>query len=191
MKYFKNLIKWCNENQGLLTLIAVIITILGLIPFNKINFIFTNSLIDKIIVVIIYNVKIPVYLLVTIIIIGWIYINNIKQKYSGEKITMNILVDEWKIEWTINGKVVSNICEIKYDGKFFVDGKHTYNIKNFRYDYKTDKITFIKSPVDKSDKRKMKSILIRKNNDLIIGLEDNYDIKYIRITYSYMMNAML
>ena len=180
-KNYDNLRNWCNANQGLLTLIAIIIALIGLISFNKLDFGFANTLLDKIKVVIIYNVKIPVYLFLIILLIGLIYINKIRRKYKPQKISIEFLEGNWKNEWTINGQVGSEMCQIKKDGKYYFNGEHCFTLEDFKYDYKNDKITFIKSSVRSGDNRKMTNILTINNNDLISGTENDHEIRYKRL----------
>jgi hypothetical protein len=177
-KRFKN---WCNANQGLLTMVAIVVAITGLVPFNSLDLGFTNSLLEKIKAVGFYNIKIPVYIFLIILLIGLFYFKTIKNRYLHRKITIDFLKGIWKNEWTLNGQSDSEICEIKDDGKYYVNEEHWFTLENFKYDYKTNKITFFKTSVRPGDNRKMLNMLTIENNDLISGNENNYDIRYRRI----------
>lgn len=172
---------WCNANQGFLTLIAIIIAIFGLIPFNNLDFGFANSLFGKVQIFILYNVKIPVYLLLIISLIGLVYLKKIMKKYKTQEISINFLEGNWKNEWTTDGKSGWEICEIKKDGKYYIDGRHYFTIEDFKYDLNTKKITFTKSSVQPNDDRKLFNKLILKNNSLMSGTENSSVIKYSRL----------
>jgi hypothetical protein len=181
-KKFKN---WCNANQGWLTFIAIIIAIFGLIPYNSIDFKFANSFKENLIELLFYNIKIPVYFLVLILVIGLIFINRIRRKYINKKISIEFLEGQWKCEWIENGETFSEICTIK-DGKYLVKREHWFDIKDFKYDNKNNRISFIKASVRSKDKfRNLKNVLTINDNDLMTGADigdnHNFSIKYKRL----------
>jgi hypothetical protein len=175
---FNNFRRWCNSNAGLLGFLAIIIMVIGLIPSNKIDFGFANTIFNKIKIILIYNVKVPVYIFSIILIVGLIYLNRFRRKYKQQKISIDFLEGNWKNEWTVNGQVGSEMCQIKNNGKYCVNGEHWFTLEEFKYDYKKNKIEFGKSSIRSVDDRKMLNILTIENNDLLIGTENNYDIKY-------------
>jgi len=180
---FKKIKNWCNANQGWLTFIALIITIFGLIPLNRINFVVANTFWEEIIIILYYNIKIPAYLIIIALLLILIYISKIRRKYLLKKITFDTLEGNWKNEWKIDGIIRHEYCQINSEKKYFVSGDTNpwFIIENFEYNYATNKITFVKSAIREGDTRKMKNVLTVENNDLLVGTEDALPIKYERI----------
>ncbi len=172
---------WCNANQGLLTFIFGIVAVLGLIPFNSIKFGNSYTFIEKIRTVLIYEIKIPVYLLIILAIISGIYFIKIKNRYKKKHISIDFLIGSWKNQWEINGQIGSEICEIKADGKYYISGEHWFTLTDFKYNPQKNEITFFKYAVKANDNRNLKNVLTINNNDFISGSENNYSIKYTRI----------
>jgi hypothetical protein len=180
-KFYNNIRIWSNENLGILTLILIIFALIGMIPFNRIDLTFTRSIFDIIATIIFYNVKFPVYIFLILILVGFIYITKIRQMYIRKKITLDFMSGNWRNEWTMsNNRVGSELFQIKDKGKYYVNGEHFFNLEDFKYDYKTNKITFIKAAVKPGDNRRLSNILILDNNNLLSGQEENYHIKYTR-----------
>ena len=177
-KKFKN---WSNANSGWITVFAGIISIIGIIPFNKLDLGLTSSIFEKIKIVLVYQLRIPLYLCVIIILLTTLFIFKIIQRYKPQKILLNFMVGKWMNEWTVNGSTGREILKIDKEGKYFIDGEHWFTLKDFKYDILENKISFIKSGVKENDNRRMSNYLDVKNNDLLIGTENNYSIKYTRV----------
>jgi hypothetical protein len=184
-KQFANFKSWCNVNGGFLAFLAILVAIIFSIweprQINNIDFDSVKTIWSVIQMALLYVVKIPVYFIILITFIWFLYWSIFKRRYKSHRISMDFLVGSWKNEWIINGQNGSEICQIQRDGKYFVKGKHCFTLDNFSYDYKSNTITFSKISVLSGDNRTLPNELNVNNNDLISGFEDQYKIKYTRI----------
>ena len=98
-----------------------------------------------------------------------------------KNISMKFIAGRWENEWTVKGKKGSEICEIMNDGKYFINGRHSFSIEDFSYDIKTQQIKFIKAAVIPGDDRRLANTLDVVNSELLTGTEDDYEIRYTRI----------
>ena len=65
---------------------------------------------------------------------------------------------------------------ISEDGNYYVNGNLVFVIEDFDYNKNTQTITFVKR--SKIDTRILKNTLNVKNDDLLEGTEENYNVKY-------------
>ncbi|MBI5372556.1 MAG: hypothetical protein HZA79_11095 [Sphingobacteriales bacterium] len=177
---YKKLKDWCNANQGLLTLLGLIVAILPLIPFNKIDFKSAGPVVDKIISVLVYEVKIPLYLFIVILTISGFYFLRIKRRYTKKSLTLRELTGTWRNDWGTDGD--HEIFTLNENGNYVINGEHVFNLTDFNFDPKSNKITFYKTAVRPGDERKVFNSVEVKNNELLDGFEQNYKIKYTKIS---------
>jgi hypothetical protein len=170
---------WSNANSGILTIITCLIAIT---PFSKINTDNLNSAFRNIISFMNFRFEIPLYLAILILLIGLVYFQRLKSKYKRRSISLSSLAGMWKNEWTIGGKTGTEMFQITEDGKYLVNGEHWFNIIDFDYNENQRQIKFIKSSVRPDDFRKLVNIVNLVNNDSLVGIENNYNIKYTRIS---------
>ena len=184
MKTFYRKIKnWCNANQGLINLFTLLIAIIALVPFQKIDFtIAKNGFLDKIFAILIYRAQIPVYLLIIMSVAIVIYMLKFKRKYKIHSTLVNLFSGTWKNEWGTTGNGGSEIMKITEDAKYLINEQHYFNIENFQYDPSKGQIQFTKVAVSPNDTRRLLNILNIKNNELLVGTEENYPIRYSKIS---------
>ena len=71
---------------------------------------------------------------------------------------------------------------IDADFKYYILNElYVFNIEDFKYDRSKNQIQFFKTGVREGDNRKVLNILTIENNDLLVGIEQDYPIKYTRI----------
>ena len=116
-----------------------------------------------------------------------------KNKYTVQKIVKKFITGTWKNEFSLNEKKGFEICEIRKDGKYFVDGEHWFNIVELKYNPGNHKITFIKKAVKPGDYRQFHNELLIINRHLISGTyyltddtkskKDKKPIQYFSLKY--------
>jgi hypothetical protein len=176
--FYQKLKNWCNGNQGFLTLLALIVAIVS-IPFSKIDYGFTNSFFDKLILLLSYKVSIPLYLFLIVVLILLFYFLRLKNRYYSSFFSLKFLKGTWKCEWGNDGG--HEILTLNEEGQYFIDSIHYFNLTEFKYNNSSREMTFFKTAVREGDRRKVHNAVKVVNNDLLEGLEQNYKIKYTRI----------
>ena len=68
--------------------------------------------------------------------------------------------------------------DLKYN---FLDGRHWFDLKNLKLDSAKRQIEFLKVSVRADDPRQLMNKLTIENNDLLVGTEEGYRIRYIRV----------
>ena len=180
---FENLKNWCNANQGLLTLLGLIVAIIAAIPFNKIDFSFAHSLWDKCVLILTYKLQIPIYLFIVVVVLSLFYLLRLRKRYLSSSYTLKFLKGTWKCEWTIIGSNPgSEITKISEDGKYIINNDHWFDITEFKFDSTKKQITFYKTAVKENDQRKLPNTLNIINNECLEGTENNYKIKYTKLS---------
>lgn len=178
-KIFSAFTKWCNSNGGLLTFIFGLIAVLIAILNNyKINLGDATSFLSYIITVLNYKIQLPLYLCLMIILVMAIYLMRVKNK--RQRITFNFLVGKWFNEYSGDKESGYENAEIEEGGKYYVEGKHCFNITNFKYDYQLNQISFVKTSVIVGENREVKAILNIHSKNMICGKEGNSNIRYTR-----------
>jgi len=180
MNTLKKFSSFCNANKGIIELTGVLIALTAFIQSNSSN-IHLGRWWESTILLLIYNVAIPIYVLLILVIGGVLYFIQTKRRYKLSKINFSILIGIWKNEWTIDGVTRSEVLEIKNDSKYFLGSTHKFNIEDFNYDVNTNEITFKKTSVIATDNRTLFNRVSVINNDTLIGSETDYKIKYTRI----------
>jgi hypothetical protein len=179
---FNKIRNWCNSNQGLLTLLGVIVAVIAVIPFNKINLNFAPSFFQKLYLVLIYRVQIPLYLFIIIILVSLFYFLKILKRYRETSYNLYWFKGVWKCEWPSEENISgSEILTITEKGEYIIDNNHYFNISEFYYDINAKELSFYKVGVKRDDHRKLLNKLKIINNDLLEGKEENYNIKYQRL----------
>jgi hypothetical protein len=178
-KFYQSLKNWSNANSGILTIITFLIAIT---PFNMINLYHINPIFESFLLFLNYKFEIHLYIVILLFLVGIIYFQRLKSKYRRKRITIGILAGTWKNEWDIGGIKGSEMSQITDNGKYLVNGEHLFDIVDFEYNENKRQIKFIKSSVRPDDFRKLVNIVRLINNDLLSGSENNYDIKYTRIS---------
>jgi hypothetical protein len=96
-------------------------------------------------------------------------------------ITNKFLIGRWVNQWTNGGTVGTEEVEITNDMKYYKDGTYSFDIVDFEYSKKLNKIFFIKSSIRSMDfGKRFRNNLFVLNTNLISGIEDGYEIKYKR-----------
>lgn len=178
--WFKKLKDWCNANQGLLTLLGLIVAIWALIPFNKIGFTGAGPFIEKLVSGLIYEVKIPLYLFITVLTISTIYFFRIKRRYNKITLTLSALKGTWRNDWGENEG--HEIFTLNEKGNYLINGEHVFDLTEFNFNPKSNEIKFYKTGVRQGDDRKVLNTVKVINNDLLEGFEQDYKIKYTKIS---------
>lgn len=83
-----------------------------------------------------------------------------KSFFWKDKSKLDILIRSWKKKWWNQtlGNGGEN-CSIKTDGRYYVDGEHSFNVIDFTYDSKRNLISFKLEAVIPGDKRIFKTTL--------------------------------
>jgi hypothetical protein len=93
----------------------------------------------------------------------------------------------WKNEFIDNGKADSEICDIKADGSYHINGEHWFNITDVTYDAGTNQLSFIKAAARPGDDRKFYNTVTVTDSDYLINCNDNsqagrgYSVSYKRL----------
>jgi hypothetical protein len=179
-RWYQKLKEWSNANQGLLTLLGLIVAILALIPFNKIDINSAIPIIDKVVSFLIYEVKIPLYLFIVIFTISMFYFFRLKGRFTKKYLTLTELKGTWRNDWGENEG--NEIFTLNEQGNYVINGEHIFNITEFDFDPKANKITFYKTGVRSGDNRKVLNTVKVINNETLEGIEQDYKIKYTKIS---------
>ena len=154
----------------------LVVAIISIIPLRTE---ISDYLLNFIIKCIIFQISIPVYVILILAITFIFYFIRIKQKYNNVKIGFQFLIGTWHNEYQSQGRKGYEICEIKDDGKYLIDGQHYFDIIDFNYNARKNQITFTKKAVRENDNRKLKNIMNIENNFLLTGTEEDVDRNFI------------
>ncbi len=180
--WYRRFRNWCNLNSGVFTLVFGIVATIGLFKFNNINFEFAATFLDKLLAVLLFKVQIPFYLLIISMIVAGLYVFRLRKRYRVESISSKFLVGIWRNEWTIDGRVGTETIQITDDLRYlFLDGRHRFNLTDIHVDPSSGEVKFTKRGVHPDESRNLKNILTIRNNELLVGQEENYQIRYIRL----------
>jgi hypothetical protein len=94
--------------------------------------------------------------------------------------TGDFLVGSWLNEWTIDGTTRSENLEITKDLKYLITGQYRFNIEDVHFTENT--VSFVKVGVKPNDSRRLQNTLNIKSDQLLEGTEQNYQIRYTRLT---------
>jgi hypothetical protein len=177
---YEKLKNWSNANQGLLTFLGLLISIYALVPFNKIDFKSAIPLLDKIMTILIYDVKIPLYLFVVVITISTFYFIRIKNRYTRKYFSLKELKGTWRNDWGENEG--HELFTLNEKGNYVINGEHIFNLTEFNYNPKSNEITFYKDAVRQGDARRVFNSVKIINNELLAGTEQDYKIKYTKVS---------
>jgi len=180
MNLYKKLKDWCNANQGLLAFLALIVAIISAIPFNKIDYKIANPFFETVYKILIFNIKIPAYVFILLVSTILFYLNRLKKKYTLIPVTLNTLKGNWRCEWGEDEG--SELFTLNEDGSYIIEGTHYFNLTEFDYKPNKKQITFYKTAVIPGDNRKVFNTVKVINNELLVGTEENYKIKYIKLS---------
>lgn len=178
----KKIKDWCNANQGVLAGIAILVTIFTYIPFKDIDFSFANPFLRIVFDIITLKIQIPIYSLLILGIVTLLYLSKLKKRYTPKGISESFLIGTWKNEWTINGHTDSEIFTVTKELHYIMNNEYIFSIVDFKHNPLTNELKFIKAGVRPNDNRKHKNTLKIVNNDVLTGTEDEYQIKYTRIS---------
>ena len=120
---------------------------------------------------------IPAILILLIGVFATIYFANNNSK-KDPPITVSFLKGTWLNEFNNGG--ASETVKIGEDGRYYVNGVYSFIVNNFEYDKDKKQIRFIKASV--LDPRRLLNILTITDNNLLVGTESNYSIKYTRLS---------
>lgn len=187
MKNWKKFRDWCNETKGVFEFIGLIFLILGIILTNSFKINFSGTFFQTIGLIITYRIKVPVYVTLLILVIGFIYFRRYRLKYKKNIVSTGFLVGTWRNEWeTGNGKG-SEICYITANGEYNVNYLHVFNVEELTIDSSTGSIRFIKATVNQTPGYRLFNELRIINNSKIEGTESiqgsdkKYGICYTKI----------
>lgn len=167
-KKFKD---WCNETKGVFEFIGLIIIILGIILNNSFNIDLSGSFFQTIGLIMTYKIKVPVYIILLILVIGFIYFRRYRLSYKKNIEFSDFLVGIWKNEWETGKGKGSQICKITSDGEYYINNEHYFNIEDLTIDSFTGRIRFFKATVNQTPGYRLKNDLKIINNSKIKGTE--------------------
>jgi len=137
---------------------------------------------DRLLTIFLFDVQIPLYLLIASVIVLGLYVFRLRKQYRIEPISSKFLIGTWRNEWTIDGKAGTETIRITDDFRYlFLDGRHRFNLTDIQIDPAKREIKFTKKGVEPSENRSLKNILVIRNNELLVGHEENYEIRYIKL----------
>jgi hypothetical protein len=91
-----------------------------------------------------------------------------------------VLIGSWRNDWGTPPGGGFEIAEITAEGKYLVNGRHAFDIHDFSYDQASHQIRFIKVGVG-NDYRRLTNILSVESDQLLVGNELNYPIRYSKV----------
>jgi hypothetical protein len=182
MKLYNLFRDWCNSNHSVLMFLALIVAIIGIIPFNTINVKFGGSVLQKIGIIMAYKINIPVYILLILILMVGLYLLKYRSKYKTNIKFFDFLIGTWQNEWIIDKTKGNEICKITAEGKYYVNNEHCFNIENLKIDASTGSISFMKVSVRQNDDRRLDNQLNIVNNLRLEGTENGIKISYSKIS---------
>jgi hypothetical protein len=95
-------------------------------------------------------------------------------------LTSHFLVGTWLNEWTVDGKTGSEHLKITDDMKYFIRNDFYFNLENIQFT--EGAVSFLKVGVKPNDTRRLENKLTIKNSQLLEGTEQNYQIRYTRLS---------
>jgi hypothetical protein len=179
---FKNFKNWCNINSGFMTLLSIVIVIILQFIFNDVKNSNNPSFLTCVLTFLDQKIGIKIYIIIIVFIIIAIYILSIKRKYKTQAISKVFLIGRWKNEWKGDNFTGFEFLEITNEGIYILDGVPRFKIEDFEYNDKLSQIKFRKVALFPDDTRNLLNTLTIINNELLVGTEENYKIKYIRIS---------
>jgi hypothetical protein len=184
-KKFERLKSWCNANQGFLAFLTSIFAFIAILPYQKLNLDLTNTIFGKIFSILAYNIQIPFYLIIILLLTILFYIQRMIKKYKNNMVKEKLLYGKWMCEYGIPGDSGSENLLITENNKYIVKNKHQFNVEDISIDPTSNQIRFTKVGINNN--RRLNNFLQIKNNELLIGIEkenpmeDGYPIKYTKI----------
>jgi TIR domain len=94
--------------------------------------------------------------------------------------TISFLKGAWKLVWSSGDAQASEAVEFSEDGKYYSNGVHSFNITDFDYNKSSHLIKFVKRSI--IDTRILLNTLNVENNNTLVGIEANYNVKYTRLS---------
>jgi hypothetical protein len=128
-----------------------------------------------------YHFPVYVYQVILLTAAGTFYYYRLKNKYRIQGISQKILVGVWKNNWG-PPQAGHEILKITPDMKYYIGDDHYFNIIDFKYDPQTNYIEFKKVGVKPNDHREVLNKVRIVNNDMLEGTEQDYPIKYTKLT---------
>jgi len=179
-KLLERINAWCINHIGILTLAGIIVAIVVPIFVLGLDAQSVHRGIDNIGSVLIYHFSIPLYQILLLLVLGFIFYSRLKKKYRVQSKSQKFLVGVWKNEWgmPIIGQETAKITD---DLKYYINGQHFFDLKNFKYDPYKNTIEFLKVGVRENDERKILNTLSVNDNFTLVGFENDYPIKYTKI----------
>jgi len=180
-KPLEKLNAWCTNNIGILTLIGVIAAIVVPILVVGLDAASVHHGLVSIEGLFLYHFPMYIYQVVIVAAIGWAFYARLKKKNRVQSISQKLLVGVWKNEWgpPNAGHETAKITE---DLKYYVNGQHYFDLKDFQYDPYKNTIEFSKVGVRESDQRRVLNTLTVEDNYTLKGIEKDYPIKYTKIS---------
>jgi len=180
--FFRQMRDWSNANQGLLALFAVIISLVGLIPFQRLDITGANSFFETFLALITYPLRIPVYIFLAILVaISLFAVYLTRRKPRSSPSAGKILVGTWQNKWGSGQGDGTEVAQITRDGKYIINDRHLFNIHHFRYNHAKRELRFVKVGLG-GDYRRLYNILTVQSDELLVGTENNYPIKYSKLS---------
>jgi hypothetical protein len=182
--FFKKLNDFIKEYDGIVKIVMFIVAIVAIYINREIKIPISASFFSRIWIFLITGIKIPtISIIIMIILLLW-YLKKLKKRYTIQKISAEFLVGKWKNEWLKDdGSRGSETFQITEDLRYlFLDGRHAFDLKDLLIDKTKGLLSFTKISVQPGDHRRLQNNLSIKNNDLLVGREDdNHSIRYSRI----------
>lgn len=172
---------WSNANQGVIALLALVIATIGILPLQHLDISFANSFLNIVITVLAYDIRIPVYLLTIILVTPFLFALYIRRKFGTYSMNIDYLAGKWRNQWGTPSNGGVEDVTITKDGKYLVDGKHIFHVREFQFDKDKNEVRFVKIGVAINDVRKLLNVLKVVNNELLEGMEGEIPIKYTRL----------
>ena len=120
------------------------------------------------------------YLFIAILTISIIYFIRIKRRYKKINPHLKALKGTWRNDWGDNEE--NEIFTLNEKGNYFINGEHVFDLTGFNFNPKSNEIKFYKNAVRQGDNRKVLNTVKVINNDLLEGTEQDYKIKYTKIS---------
>jgi len=177
----EQLSSWFKKYEGIWLFIAAIGVFISPLISAKLTPQGVDNGISSIKSALLYIIPFRVYQLVLILIVCVIYFFRLRRRFRFQGIGQRILVGIWKNSWG-PPNAGHETLRITPDLKYYVDDTLFFEVKNFKYDPITNIIEFVKAGMRPGDNRIVYNKLTLIDNDTLVGMEQDYPIKYERIT---------
>ncbi|WP_295671365.1 hypothetical protein [uncultured Mucilaginibacter sp.] len=191
MNFRKRFKKWTINNKDILdflvvagTVIIAIGTIILVIPIiidaiAKLKI--SANWLREIFSLLKISVEVPIIILILIGVYFAIFYLRSKKRLQRAPFKTSSFIGTWRNDWG-GMRPGSQVFEFTKNGEYIISGVNCLKIEGLEYDSEKKKIKFIKASTTPGDNRLLSNILTMESNNLLVGTENNYEIKYTKLS---------